>query len=405
MIALLLAAALVAAEPAAEVAQAFRQADAEKRADAVRALRAKLRDLPEKERSAAAGAVERGMREEVAAFVRIAATELLFDLRCARASDRFLLAALDPDPVVRAFVRRTVKERADERTHAAIASSLANDESWRYRATLVDLCRASGRPAAVESLLGALSDGHPAVASAAAEALECLTGGTFGTDEAKWRAHLEALRAARAPAKPDEETRTSAGEHRFEERRKPIEGVVPTLFTIPIRCKLSLFVVDMSASLRKGARSAHLVELKRALFGLPSDVSFNVLCFDQRLFFFASAKSLSPATLATKAELEKWLDTLPAGDRTDVRRSLVTGIAMLKEALDRDPSATAELFVLTDGVETVQTLTDAQVEAQFERLPAGRCRIHVVGLGQKGTPALRALAERTGGTFVEAASR
>ena len=170
---------------------------------------------------------------------------------------------------------------------------------------------------------------------------------------------------------------------------------------IPIRSKLVLFVVDMSSSLRSGSRTAHFDELKRALFQLPSDVRFNVLVFDQRLFFFGRAKGLVAATAAAKAEVRRWLDGLPAGQHTDLNRSMASGLAMLREALEQNPKSDAELFVLTDGRETVKTMPFAAVRSQFDRLPKKRCRIHVVQLGKHGTFLLQQLASSTGGRYHE----
>ena len=81
-------------------------------------------------------------------------------------------------------------------------------------------------------------------------------------------------------------------------------------------------------------------------------------------------------------------------------RSIVSGLAMLKEALDRDPLVEAELFILTDGRETVQSMPAKRVRAHFDRLPQNRCRVHVVVLGRKGTPALKSLRKEEGGLTI-----
>ena len=185
----------------------------------------------------------------------------------------------------------------------------------------------------------------------------------------------------------------------------PVRGITPTLYGIPVIEKRAVFVVDMSSSMHKTARSSHFEELKQAIFGLPGDVQFNVLCFDQRLFFFAEAKSLVPASTDTKAAFERWIDDLPAGEKTDVNRSVAAGLAMLKEALAADAEVKGELFLLTDGQETAKTTSPGIVEAQYAKLPQDRCRVHVISLGRHGTPALRVLADRSGGHFVEAAGR
>jgi hypothetical protein len=299
-------------------------------------------------------------------------------------------------------VHDLVRDHADPMLHEAIVRCLKEDASWRMRAAMVDLLLAGARASARPALLEALSDEHPGVAARAAEALFRLTGQPLGLDRAKWEAHFA---KEDAPAKGPNERRTTAEDRKVKVFDGPVEGIRPTLYTVPVVEKRVIFVVDMSSSMSKTSRSDHFTELKRVLFSLPSDVHFNILCFDQRLFFFAKAKSLVPATTEQKAEAERWVNDLPAGQRTDVSQSVATGLAMLKEALAADEAARAELFLLTDGQETVTTTAQSAVERQFERLAPGRCKVHVIALGRLGTPALKTLAERSGGQYVEAPAR
>ena len=99
------------------------------------------------------------------------------------------------------------------------------------------------------------------------------------------------------------------------------------------------------------------------------------------------------------------MNDLPAGERTDVNSAVTTGLAMLGESLKDDPEAKAELFLLTDGHETVSSTAQSAVEWQFEKLPEGRCRVHLIALGRGGTPSLKTIADRSGGRFVEVPAR
>ena len=400
--ALLLLGGLAFAKLEGEVKRAFRRPDPEARATLLQGVRGRIAGTDRRERNRAAAAIHKGLKDEAAPSVRVVAIDLLLALRTERSLDLLVVRALDRSEKVRAHVRALVRDHADPQLHLAIVRALTTDESWRLRAAMVDLLLAGARESAKAPLVAALADKHPAVAARAAEVLERLTGKAFGVDADKWRAHF-----ARQP-KPKKrtdtgETVTTANPHRKVEKLKegPILGVVPTLYTVPIRTKRVVFVVDMSSSMQKGVRSTHFIELKRALFGLASDVEFNVLCFDQRLFFFTKAKSLVHATIDNKAKVERWINDLPAGESTDVNRSVVTGLAMLKEALERHREARAELFILTDGRETKKTTSLQAVERQYQKLPEDRCRVHVIALGRKGTPAMRGLAERSGGRFVE----
>jgi len=403
---LLAAGAAYASSLAADVQRAFRGADPGARVKALRAAAQRVAASDASERNRAAAAVEKGVRDEPAPDVRGAALDLLLALGTERALDRLVAAALDPSAEVRAHLKGLLRDRGDAELHGAVARALREDASWRMRAAMAELALASARPGDVPPLLDALLDPHPAVAAAAAEALERLTGKAHGTDAAAWRRHFEE-EAKKAPPTPPDETRTVADRPREVKLYEgPIRGLVPTLFTLPVTAKRVLLVVDISSSTREGARQGPLDEVKRALFGLPSDVQVNLLCFDQRQFFFASAKSLAPCDLWGKAEMERWVDNLPAGEKTDVTRSVAAGLAMLREALRDGASGDAELFILTDGRETVTSMPPEALEAQFERLPPGRCRVHVVGLGGHGVPApLLRLAEASGGRAVDAPGR
>jgi len=386
-----------------EVAHALRRNDPQERCAGLIAAQDAILDSDERERNRAAAVVERALKDEPHPGVRMAAIDFLLALRTDRAMDRVVAAAVDPDPLVREHLTLIVRQRADAMLHAAIVRGLEVDESWRFRARLVDLLLAGALEAAKPVLVKALDDPHVAVRARAAEALERLTGQSLGTDGFRWSVWFlgEAARKAKEASERGETVTSADYYKKVEVHEGPIRGLLPTLYTIPIRTKRVIFAVDMSSSMHKGVRSSHLTELKNAIFGLASDVEFNVLCFDQRMFFFRSAKSLTAATTDAKLELEQWIDTLPAGEKTDVYRSVTAGLAMLREALANAPEEKGELFILTDGRETEQTTSMRAVEAQFQRLPADRCKVHVVALGQRGTPPLRELAARSGGEYVE----
>jgi len=403
---LLLLAATARADLAGEVRRAFRPSEPGQRIVGLRAARGLVGTADSRERNRAAAVVGKRLRKEPAPEVRRAALDLLLALRTERSFDRLVVGVLDPVDEVRAHVRAIVRDHADPMLEKAIVRALREDSSWRLRAAMVDLLLAGARESVRRPLVDALEDAHPAVRARAAEALYRLTGKPLGTDADRWRAHFaeEAKRATETQSGG----RTTAENRKVELKEGPVRGVVPTLYTIPIVEKRAIFVVDMSSSMAKTARSSHFTELKRAVFGLPSDVLFNVLCFDQRMFFFTGAsraKELVPATIEAKARCERWVDDLPAGEKTDVSRSVVAGLAMLREALRQDDTVKAELFILTDGRETKKTTSLAAVEAQFRKLPERRCRVHVIALGKHGTPTLRVLAQRSGGNFVEAAGR
>jgi len=400
--ALLVVAAAARADLAQQVQRAFRADEPAERIVGLEQAGHGLADADVKERNRAAAEVEKALKGEDVPQVRMAACDFLLALRTDRSLDRLVVAALDPCEEVRAYVGKIVKDHADPMLHEAIVRALREDQSWRVRAAMVDLLLAGGRMRAKGPLLDALKDEHPAVVARAAEALFRLTGQALGTDRDKWVEYF----AKETPAPlPDGTRRTTAEERTVTLHDGPVRGICPTLYTIPVTEKRVIFVVDMSSSMHKTARSEHFQELKRTLFSLPSDVQFNILCFDQRRFFFAGPKSLVEATTDAKADAERWVNDLPAGEKTDVNGAVLTGLAMLNKAMEGDDQARAELFLLTDGHETAATTSKSAVERQFEKLPEGRCRVHVIALGKGGTPALKTLADRSGGRYVEAPAR
>lgn len=399
--AFLLLAAAASADLASDVQRAFRAEEPAERAVGLSQVGAAAGVADVKERNRAAAEVEKALKGEVVPAVRMAAFELLLALRTDRSLDRLVAGALDPSEEARAHVFGIVRDHGDPMLHEAIVRALKEDASWRMRAAMVDLLLSGARVRARGPLLDALGDEHPGVRARAAEALFRLTGQALGLDREKWEAYF----AKADPPPKDGERRTTAEERVVKLHAGPVRGIWPAFYTIPVLEKRVIFVVDMSSSMAKTARSEHFLELKQAIFSLPSDVQFNILCFDQRRFFFTKAKSLVSATTEAKAEAERWLNDLPAGDRTDVNGAVTTGLAMLNEALMADAEARAELFLLTDGQETAATTARSAVERQFEKLAEGRCRVHLIALGRGGTPALKTLADRSGGKYVEVPAR
>jgi len=383
-----------------ECSRAFRKKNPEVRVGALRDAGRLVPEADEKSRNKAAASIARGLKDEPVTNVRLAAFDLLLKLRTDRALDRLVVGVLDAHAAVQRRVSEIVRDHADPRLHRAIVRTLGEDASWRMRAGMIELLLAGARRNARLPLVKALADEHPGVRARAAEALERLTGRAFGVQPEKWIEFLAkaAERGAQNPNDPNRETVTVADSARkVKIYEGPIRGVVPRLYGIPIRAKRVVFVIDMSSSMRDGKRSLHFQEFKKALFGLPTDVRFNVLCFDQRMFFFSGPKKLEPATIEQKAKAERWINDLPAGEQTDVTRSIVSGLAMLKEALTREPKVSGELFLVTDGHETSKSMPQRHVRRQFDRLPLDRATVHLVALGRKGTPWLRTLAEDSGG--------
>jgi len=392
-----------------DVGRAFRDDDPDERLAALRAARPAIQGADPKLRNKAARAIEKALKKERHPDVRIAAADFLLALRTDRAFDRLVAMVLDRNERVAGHVDEIVRDHADPMLFKTIVRTLEEDESWRFRAAMVDLLVAGSRERGKSVLLRTLGDKHPGVGARAAEGLERMTGQPFGLDAERWRAYFAKV----AEEKPDKYTRTGEtrsvadGHRKVKQYKGPIRGLAPRLYTVPIRRKKLIFVVDMSGSMGKGRRATHFGKLKEAIAGLPSDCSFNVLCFDQRMFFYVKAKSLVPATTRHKDEVGRWIDALPAGQKTDVNKSVVTGLAMLKQALAAEPlvggaASKAELFILTDGRETAKTTSLRMVQAQYARLPADRCAVHVIALGRGGTPLLRALAQASGGRFVQA---
>ncbi|MHC4955004.1 MAG: VWA domain-containing protein [Planctomycetota bacterium] len=403
LLTVLAATAVAWADLPRDVARAFKSDDPDVRLERLRAARSGIQESDRKTRNKAARAIEKALKKEPHPDVRMAAGDYLLALRTERSLDRLVAMVLDKNETVANHVDDIVRNHADPMLFQTIVRTLEQDESWRFRAAMVDLLVAGSRERGKPVLLRTLADKHPAVAARAAEGLERMTGQPLGLDAERWRAYfVEQAKAKPGVYRRTGETRSVADAHRkVKQYEGPLRGLHPRLYTVPIIRKRVIFVVDMSGSMSKGRRATHFSKLKRAIQGLPSDCHFNVLCFDQRLFFYTQAKSLAPATTRHKDRVSRWIDALPAGQKTDVNKSVVAGLAMLKEALAKDDKVKAELFILTDGRETTKTTSLRMVEAQYGRLPANRCAVHVVALGRGGTPLLKVLAQGSGGQFVQ----
>ena len=297
--ALLLMGALARADLAVEVKRAFRPDEPDERIGRLLAAKTEIGGADRRERNKAAAAVERALKGEVAPIVRMASMDFLLALRTDRALDRLVAGVLDRAAAVRAHVHGIVRNHADPRLFEAVLRALREDASWRFRAAMVDLLLSGARRRARRPLVAALADGPPPRRARPAEAPARRTGQAVGLDPAKGGKWF--TEQAPAPRRNGESVTVADGQRKVELKKGPIRGVVPRLYTIPIREKRAVFVVDMSSSMRKGLRSTHFHELKEALFGLPADVAFSVLCFDENMYFFPSkAKSMVPRRRRTR---------------------------------------------------------------------------------------------------------
>jgi len=156
------------ADLASTLQRTLKRPDAGARVAGLQDARAELLGTDRRGRNKAAATLSKALHREPDPRVRRAVFDFLLLLRTERALDLLVAGVLDRNPAVAAHVHALVRDHADPMLHDAIVRALGTDESWRFRARLVDLLLSGAREAAKAPLVDALSDAHPAVRAHAA---------------------------------------------------------------------------------------------------------------------------------------------------------------------------------------------------------------------------------------------
>lgn len=279
---------------------------------------------------------------------------------------------------------------------------LREDQDPTFRAGLLLRLADRRRPDILPVLLGALDDPHPRVASAAAEALEQVTGQALGYESSAWRAApLAVVGALEAPAPGSTVEQPAPG---ALPARAPVRGLVPSFLGLALSSKDLVFVVDLSGSLGPAGADHVRRALEQAVERLPSDAWFSVILFADEV------RTLEPrlvqATPRAKEALHLFLRSVAPGRSTDLYTALLAGLGLQRRRLEElqaagtPPPEAIALVLASDGRDTSARTPPEVVAERLERLDLARTVVHAVVLGGVDHPLMRALARRTGGHHV-----
>lgn len=375
----------------------------EARAEAARGIGKAAPVLSDDERRRVALVLRKAIETEPLSLVRVEEVKALAQLKDEAGWVPVLVAATsDKDPDVRAAaVREALLARSD--LVGVIAKLLREDQDPTFRADLLLLAGKRRKRDAVPILLETLSDPHPRVASAAAEALEAVTGQALGYEVGPWKtwwAKETAIPAA--PAMGD--TVTGTPEPKVPDPPPPARGLIPDFHGIPLRAKDLVFVVDVSGSIGAAGFDGAKAELVKAVERLPSDARFAALFFDEEVRTWHAEMTL--ATPEAKADLARFVRGIPRGKRTDVMTPLLAGLGIVRKRVDAKTAAKeafaepVTMIVVSDGQENLRQTPGEVVGEHLDRLDLAHSVVHAVVLGGRDNALMLALARRAGGRYV-----
>lgn len=364
-------------------------------------------------------------------------------LRMARGEDDDLaVEAIDalagfPGRKVRRFLEKMVTHRDVARASAALVSLWGQSEmaedvqkdvigiasrsrSWQLRMIATELLRQRA-VAHEKALVKRMTDRHPLVREVAydalsfirerriiallidrlseeksvraeralVDALEDLSGRTFGKRERLWREWwVERHDNFDVPPKP-KRSREKPGSQR--------SGGYARYYGLEVNSKRIAFVIDVSGSMGARTGKSKLRTAKDALIAVlerfEKTTRFNVVAFHSTVHPWQDR--LVPASKTSRAEAREWINALRATGGTNVYDSLV--LAMDLEDVDT-------IFLLSDGGPSAGTYTDMdEILRRITRMNRlRRIRINTIGIGLGGAARtfMEQLAEQNFGESV-----
>jgi HEAT repeat protein len=354
----------------------------------------------------AARVLRQALGDEPECEVRAAEVKALSGLGLKEAWVAVLLAARDdPDAGVRKTARLELLGGGADLLRV-VEALLREDEDPTFRAELLLLLGDRRRDDALGLLAAGLRDQHPRVVTAAAEALEAVTGEAAGYDPEAWARVLDA-RARRAPEPAPLAPGTTVPTGRVPGVEPPPHaprGLVPEFLGLSLTSKDLIFVIDVSGSVGAGGIDGARRALERAVERLATDVRFTAILFADQMHVFRPAPVL--ATPRAKEDLHLFLRGIAPGKRTDLFTPVNAGLEMVKRRLEEKRAAgepvreAVTLVVVSDGRDNAARTPPEVLAERIERLDLSHAVIHAVVLGGEDHPFMRALARRTGGHYL-----
>ncbi len=288
---------------------------------------------------------------------------------------------------------------------AALAKLLHEDQDETFRAEVALLLGRRRRPDAVPVLLDALADAHVRVRTAAAEALEAVTGEALGYEAAAWKAWWAKSSAATPPPGPRAPDTVTAepSARKPPPPPPPPRALVPEVYGLALPAKDVVFVVDVSGSVGDSGLESAKGEIGRAVERFGSDVRFSAVFFDAEVHLWhAETVAASPAA---KAEFSRYLRGLGRGKRTDVMTALLAGLGIVNRRVAekreaKEPFADpVTMVVVSDGQENVRATPGNVVGDRLDRIDLSHVVVHAIVVGGRDSGLMAALARRGGGSY------
>ena len=411
LIAALCAVVPASADTATDLLSALRRGlrsdDAQVRGEVVTDIGRYSNHLDERQKRKAAVEIHKVFKKEADVEVRRLMVRAFARLHSKAGWVRVIGAAFgDHDPQIRDLAWRTcLGGRAD--FLEAVTALLREDEDPTYRAKLIYLLRDRRKTDAYPLLLDLLRDKHPRVVSAAAEALEAISGEAFGYDADTWRGWHERWRGA-LPEDGDTGPSTATEEGPVDPPPPHVgRRLHPEFMGLRLTSKDILFAVDISGSVGGQGLDRARRRLVRAVEQLGSDVHVGAIFFSEEIVYFEQG-AFFQTTPENKQKLAFFLRGLGPGSRTDILTPLQAALTLVRKRIEEKQAAEepfrepVNLVFVSDGQQNVSRTPIERIEEALDRIDLSRAVVHSVVLGEKHNELMFELARLGGGHYVRA---
>ncbi|MBI4834085.1 MAG: HEAT repeat domain-containing protein [Planctomycetes bacterium] len=308
----------------------------------------------------------------------------------------------DASPEVKiAALESLTNESPDEALKCAIA--LLDNKNWQVRSSAVGVLRKIRRPECLNPLVTRLSKEGGRLRYDIVNALQSLTGRSFGYDAKKWESWLAANKNVQIepeglenPSKPDESETIS----------------VPRFFEIPVLGESVIFIIDFSGSMKAemgktGKRRIDIAQEQLALVlkNFKPNVHFNIILMSTEALRLNKRQSFQNIVPATDQNKQKALDFVSDSWKIleDIKRGRGDMYNTIIEAFKEKDIDT--VFLLSDGKPTYgEFIEPDNILKNLSELNRYRkVVIHTIQTGSKGAGAklMKNIAELTNGVYVD----
>ena len=312
----------------------------------------------------------------------------------------------DRDPKVKAQARTEVLSGgADELK--AFTKILANETSAAFKAELLLILRDRRKADAVPIILKELAGKDPIVKSAAAEAMEAISGQAHGYNVNLWKAWHKRWLANRPK---DTGPSVSTGGEVEEPPPHISRSLNPDFYGLPLTAKDIVFVIDISGSVGSDGFDKAKRQIIEAVALLGSDVHIAALFFSDKVHQWKKG-AMVPASPANKEDLALFLRGLEPGNSTDVYSAINAGLKIVDHRVKAKQEA-KEVFrepvtmvVVSDGQDNVASRSRDYLWDKLDLLDPNLTVLHTLVLGSKDSRILRKIAHQSGGHYLRARSK